>query len=306
MEVELSALQARLLKRQDRIREAIRQHQYTIRLARQTGDSYNEARACTNLGYLYIEQNHWYRAEVLCCHALGIFEQLGSDHGRAHTENHLGFLYTRQYRWEMAQQHLNRACSIWQAMGDDHGLMYGYMNLSYLYVEAEQPEKALLYSEKALHQARLTGEASDIGAIYINMSYAYRLTGDPFQAEAYGRQAETLYRRFSNSLYLPSAWANLGEALLDQRKFEEARNYLEAALKYFREANYKYGEIKTLIAMIEYGLATGDHLQAATQLRNVEILIDQLEPATQRHHLRVLLTKHRCSLGEQFPQTTIN
>lgn len=305
-EVELSALMARLLKRQDRVREAVRQHRHTIRLARRSGDIYNEARACTNLGYLYVEQSHWYRAEVLCCHALRLFEHLGSDHGRAHTENHLGVLYTRQYRWELAQQHLDRACSIWASMKDDYGLMYGYMNLSTLYGEVEQPEKALFYSEKALHQAQLIGEVSDIGAIYINMSYSYRLTRNPLQAEFYARQAESLYRRFSNSLYLPSAWVNLGEALLDQHKVEEARNYLEAALKYFRGANYKYGEIKTLMAMVEYDLAIGDHLQAATRLKHIETLIEQLEPATQRHHLHSALTKYQRSLGEQFPQTTLN
>jgi tetratricopeptide (TPR) repeat protein len=296
-EVELSALMARLLKRQDRVREAIRQHQHTIRLARQTGDPYNEARACTNLGYLYTEQGRWYRAEVLCRHALRIFEQLDSDHGRAHTENHLGFLYTRQYHWELAQQHLERACSLWSSMKDEYGLMRGYINLGNLYVEAEQPEKALLYSEKALEQARLTGEASEIGVIYLNMSFAYRLTGDPLQAESYARQAETLYRRFSNSLYLPAAWSNLGEALLDQGRFEEARDYLEAALKYNREAKHKYGEIKTLMALIEYNLAIGDQLQAATELRHVETLIDQLETASQRHHFHSLLIKYHRSLS---------
>jgi tetratricopeptide (TPR) repeat protein len=110
----LSTLLARLLQRQSRIRHAIAQHRRTIRLARQTGNRFEEARACTNLGYLYIEQDQWYRAEVLCCHALKIFEAIDSDHGRAHTENHLGILYTRQCLWDKGEQHLEKACAIWQ------------------------------------------------------------------------------------------------------------------------------------------------------------------------------------------------
>jgi tetratricopeptide (TPR) repeat protein len=139
----LSALLARLLQRQSRIEPAILQHRHTIRLARQTGNRFEEARACTNLGFLYIEQGQWYRAEVLCCHALNIFESINSNHGRAHSENHLGFLYTRQCLWDKAQQHLERACTIWQSMGDNHGLMRGFINLSSLYNEMEYGRKSL-------------------------------------------------------------------------------------------------------------------------------------------------------------------
>lgn len=132
-EVTLSALLARLLFQQSRYKEAVCHYRRTIRLARQIGDQFNEARACTNLGYHFIEQGRWQRAEVLCCYALCLFEAIDSDHGRAHTENHLGILYTRRHRWPEARQHLERACNIWQAMGDDHGSMRGYLNLGGLY-----------------------------------------------------------------------------------------------------------------------------------------------------------------------------
>jgi Flp pilus assembly protein TadD len=68
--VNLSALLARLLFQQSYFTEASHTYRQTIRLARKTRDKFNEARACSNLGYYYAENGQWYRAEVLCCYAL--------------------------------------------------------------------------------------------------------------------------------------------------------------------------------------------------------------------------------------------
>ncbi|MCB0211088.1 MAG: hypothetical protein KDJ52_17245, partial [Anaerolineae bacterium] len=107
-EVTLATLNARLLFQQSRYQESVHAYRRVIRLARRIGDNFNEARACTNLGYYFIDCGYWDRAKVLCCYALNLFEQLDNDHGRAHTENHLGILYTRQHSWEQAQKHLEQ------------------------------------------------------------------------------------------------------------------------------------------------------------------------------------------------------
>ena len=153
-EVTLSVLFARLLFRQSRFKEAIYHYRRTIQTSRKIGDRYNQARACTNLGYHYIERGLWFRAKVLCCHALKLFDALDNNHGRAHTKNHLGILYIKQHRWKLAQHHLERACSIWQTMGDNHGLMRGYLNLGALFNDSEQPKKSLIYLEKGLTPGR--------------------------------------------------------------------------------------------------------------------------------------------------------
>jgi tetratricopeptide (TPR) repeat protein len=296
-ETHLSALLARLLQRQSRFKDTIARHRHTIRLSRRIGDRFNEARACTNLGYLYIEHDHWHRAEVLCRHALAIFEQIGSDHGRAHTENHLGILYSRQRLWDKARLHLERACALWGSMGDDHGLMLGFINLGLLYNELECPAKALRYLEKALQQARLTGEEALTGTIYLNMGHAHRLMGEPARTESYARQAEAIFRRFSNSFYLPLAWINLGEACLDQGRWQEGRLHLEAALEACRQSHHKYGEIKALMGMLEYNLVVGNHQEVSEQLPELEQLVRENNRDRHSRQFETLLTKFRRSLA---------
>ena len=95
-ETTMTALLARLSQRQSRGEDVVRYYRRAMRLAKQSDNQYELARACCNLGYYYIDASHWWRSEVLSLRALEIFEELDSDHGRAHTHNHLGLLYMRR------------------------------------------------------------------------------------------------------------------------------------------------------------------------------------------------------------------
>lgn len=296
--ITLSALLGRLLQRQSYLVQAIIQYRRVIRLARQVGYEFEVARACTNLAYLYIEHGHWWRAELLCCHALVIFERLNSDHGRAHTENHLGILYTRQGLWNEAGQHLERACAIWQAREDHHGLMYGLMNLGMLYVETDQPAEALACSVKALEQAELTGEELEIGKIYMNMGMAYRLQGDLSQAESYNRQAETIFRRFFNVEGIADSLENLGLIYLEQQHYAEALEHLESALTNWRALNNKHDEIKTMLYLAQAELAQGNHQGAAVWFKEAESELGRYPQIGRYYQLPAQVEQLRHSLAE--------
>jgi tetratricopeptide (TPR) repeat protein len=300
----LSTLLARLLSWQNRFQESIAYYRRAIHTSRQIGDLFGEARACTNLGYYYIEHGHWPRAEVLCWHALKTFEQIDSDHGRAHTENHLGILYTRQNLWGQARQHLERACAIWQGMEDNHGLMRALINLGLLYNEMGLPDETLPCLEEALHQARVTGEEAETGKIYVNIGIAYDLKGEPAEAEAYAWQAEAIFQRFSNLWGLAEVWGNLGLACLGQKKWSEAITHLQASLELWRSLKNKQAEIKTLMYMVEYEVATGHQSQAIELLDEAERLISQHDLEGQDRHLQSLLANHRRSLISDSTETS--
>jgi tetratricopeptide (TPR) repeat protein len=295
-EVLLSALFARLLQQQSHLPQAITYHRQTIRLACRVGDRYNEARACSNLGYLYAEQGYAWRAEVLCCHALVIFEQLDDNHGRAHTENHLGVLYIQQHRWIEAEERLKKACTIWQAMGDRHGLMRGFINLSSLYLEMERPLLSLPCLGEALRLAKVTGEEVETGKIYMNMGVAHRQNGDYDQAEAYARQAEAIFQRFSSSVSLAQVWANLGAACLAQNKRPEARNHYQAALQVWRNLKDENGQIKALLGLVDCELAGGNWAEALDNFKELECLINRRQHV--RENDQQLFVKYRRSLSE--------
>ncbi|MCB0192222.1 MAG: tetratricopeptide repeat protein [Anaerolineae bacterium] len=293
----LSLLLARLLQRQSNIKQTIYYYRQTLYFARRCGDDYNIARACTNMGYLFIEQGRWLRAEVLCRYALIVFERIGSRHGLAHTENHLGFLYLRKHCWQCAQQHLERACQIWSAMGDDHGLMRGCINLGALYLEIKSPLQAKYYLTQALQRAKATGEEVETAAVYIGLGVACRLEGDPVQGEHYVRQAETIFRRFRHTIGLAQAQDNLGLVYLDQRKWSEAKQYFMTALQNWTHLKSKLGELRVLTYLVEYELARQDQPQAAVRLRQVEAMLKKQRDREHYRFLQPALNRYRYSVS---------
>jgi tetratricopeptide (TPR) repeat protein len=295
-EVDLLALLARLSQRQSHFQSAIAYYRSTIRLAHQLGDDYNIGRACTNLGYLYIEQGHWYRAEVLCQYALDIFDRIDNAHGRAHTENHLGVLRTRQCRWQAAQQHFERACALWKARDDHHGLMYGLMNLGVLYIYIECADKVLDYSKQALQQAKLAGEELESATVTMNIGIGYRLQGALSQAATYTRQAETIFRRFSHRLGLALVLDNWGLIYLRGQNWVEAEGYFNAALTAWRNLDNRYGEIRVMVYLVEADLVRGDQKQAHTRLSQVEHMLRTYDPGERYLLLRRQVAEHRRNL----------
>lgn len=272
--ITLMVLLGRLLQRQGRSDEAMACYRRVIRLARRHEDPFNEARAYSNLGYLYISRGSWRRAEVLCCQALAIFEPLGSDYGRAHTENHLGVLYTHQGRWAEAQRHLEEACRIWQRIEDDHGLMRGFINLGHLYNQREVFDLAISYHEQALHQAELVGEEAETGMILINMAIAKKKGGDLAGAASSLEQAETIFQRLSAEKGLALVWHNRGWLCVDQQQWPDAKRYLETALAAARRLNDDYLEIETLVGLVKYEIMGGSRAGAVAQLEALDRFIN--------------------------------
>ncbi|MBV7329780.1 tetratricopeptide repeat protein [Chloroflexi bacterium TSY] len=274
-EITLTALLGRLCQRQSRTHETIRYYRRVIRLARNAGNRFEEARTCSNLGFLFIDEGSWWRSEVLGCHALATFELLDSDHGRAHTHNHLGVLYTRQGRWEKAEYHYRSACVLWRAMGDQHSLIYGLENLGLLYNDMERFSDAIDYLEEALQYARLSGEGIEIGSIFNNLGIAHRESGDLDAAEMYAKQAKEIFERFASSLRLTRVWGNLGIVYVKRSEWELAVKYLEKSLNGYRTLQNKDGEISVLPHLIECELTRSNLSHAAQWISEFERVIEQ-------------------------------
>jgi tetratricopeptide (TPR) repeat protein len=273
--ITLTVLLARLLQRQGRSDEAMACYRRVIRLARRREDRFNEARACSNLGYLYINRGSWRRAEVLCCRALAIFEPLGSDYGRAHTENHLGILYTHQRRWAEAQGHLEEACRIWQRIEDGHGLMRGFINLGHLYNQRGVFDRAICYHEQALQQAKSVGEEAETGMILINRAIAQKKGGDLAGAASSLAEAKTIFQRLSDEKGLALVWHNLGWLCVDQQQWPDAKRYLETALAAARRLGDDYLEIETLVGLVKYELGGSRQAGALARLEALDQFINR-------------------------------
>ena len=296
----LSALHARLLYRQGRYGDMVLRYQIAIKLARRAGGIFVAARACTNLGYYYIEHDarHWQRAEILCCYALEMFEQIGNAYGQAHTENHLGALYDRQGLWEKALSHLERACQLWQGMNNHAGLMFGYNNMGAVLNSTKRNDEALSHYRLALEQADLAGEVSFTGTIHMNMGNAYRSMNNLDQAEEHYHQAEEVFNQYANIHGRALLLSNMGLNLTQQGKRRKAKTYLDEALSLWQTLNDKYSEIQGMIYLLNYELALGHQAKAVVRLAQTERQLQETDPNQRYLLLRQQINEIRRSLSK--------
>lgn len=275
-EITVTALLARLYQRRGDAQAMVRHYRQVIRVARRSGNRYELARACSNLGYYYIERGHLWRAEVLSLTALAIFDELASDHGRAHTHNHLGILFTRQYDWMKAKEHLIAACTIWQASQDQYGLMRGHGNLAFLAVETASYADLIYHSAIALDLAEKLGDESLIGTFASNLSFGHLKTDNLPKAKQFANLAEKVFKQYSDRLGLARSAHTNGLIAIDERNYLQAQEQINYALNALTELHNHYFLFQVKLTKI--------HLE--TQLQNYAIANQELT------ELDTLITKH--------------
>ena len=240
-EITLTALLARVCQRQSQTEDTVRYYRRVIQLARQVGNRFEEARACSNLGYLYIDGERWWRSEVLSQYALKLFEELDSEHGRAHTHNHLGRLYTRQEHLLIAEKHLQKACELWRQMDDTQALLSGLINLGALLNDSNRPQNALIALTEALDIAQSTGTDLELANIYNNLGETYRRLGNYAKAISMCELAERSNQKLFNPLYIAQAWAQQAHIYFEMGYWDQAKSYLKKSLEGYQKLDYNSG-----------------------------------------------------------------
>lgn len=258
-EVTLTALLARLYQRWSKTTQMVQTYRQVIRLARRSGNRYELARACSNLGFFYVFSKNLWRAELLNRYALAIFSDLKSDHGQAHTHNHLGILFTQHHEWGKAQEHLLAACSIWQANEDHFGLMRGYGNLGFLYNETANYAEGIKHSARALELAEMLGEDPLIGSFAANLSLGFLKIGNVQKAQDFAKLAEKVFDKYSDRLGFAQISHTKALIAMHEKDYLKARQSISDSLSELREHYFliqvKFTKLELEIQLYNYAVA---------------------------------------------------
>ena len=264
-EIELMGVRGRILIRQSKTGEVIRNFRNVIRLARKTGNRLEEARACSNLGFNLINTEQFWRSKQFSCHALDLFEEMENKHGLAHTHNHLGVLYLRIQEWEKSENHLLLATSIWEGLNDLNSLQMGLGNLGYLKNEANDPNFALHYLKRCVQILEKTGDQTGSANIFLNLAISYHKLENLNNALSYIEKAESLFKKQANLTGLCTCWEVKGEIQSRSDKVNNALHYYDSALKGFEKLNHIEGQARVESRKLMHFLRASD-LASADQL----------------------------------------
>lgn len=297
-EITLTALLARLYQRWSKPAAMVQSYHKVIRLARRNRNRYELARACSNLGYYYVESGQWWRAEVLNLHALSIFNELESNHGQAHTHNHLGVLFTRQCRWAEATEHLNSACALWQANQDQFGLMRGHRNLGFLHHEASNYIATIYHSTIALELASTSGEELLVGTFAGNISLGHLKTGNLQKAKEFADLAEKFFKKNPHKLGLAHLAHINGLIACNEMNYVQAQSHIDYALRALTDLHDYYFLIQVKFTKIYLEIQLHNYAVARNELDELNRLITQYLAGNALQIYTTKLTESRCRLEE--------
>ncbi|MFK7802378.1 MAG: tetratricopeptide repeat protein [Anaerolineae bacterium] len=286
-------LRGRILQRLSRQDELIQNYRQVIRLARKTGNEIEEGRACSNLGFNLIDRGNYWRAEVLSCHALNIFDRLDYQHGQAHTHNHLGYLFTQVGRWEEAERRLMVACEIWKLVNDQSGSVRGLKNLGVLFVQQKMPTKAISYFNQSLEIVEQNNEKSEMPSIYLNLATCMNDLQNYSEAEKYARLAEKLFRQNNNFTGIYKAQIVLASSLSRQDQWQQAEIYFKASSEGFRSLKDRRLEMVVEVNKLKECLRYSKFNEAYQSIKTYQRLSTNTDNVDTKRDFEVLFNEYQ-------------
>jgi tetratricopeptide (TPR) repeat protein len=169
------------------------------------------------------------------------------------------------FRLPEALQTYYQARSLARKVGDVNLQLLILNNMSVTLNDSGENTKALdllVSNYDTIH--KLAGESRALAGFEFNIGESYHFMGDPTRAEKHYRSALEITERISSRQFGVNVMYNLGEALRDQDKNEEARRMLEQGASMARSHGYRQQLLDLENILGEMDMAAGN-LDAASE-----------------------------------------
>jgi AraC-like DNA-binding protein/tetratricopeptide (TPR) repeat protein len=177
-------------------------------------------RACTQKGFLYMQQNDFNRALVNFQHALAIHTKLAEPARAAGELRNLGRLYSQFGQNAKARDYFQQEQALRRQLSDRNEIIQ-YVQARAVALQKQnelaRAEALLLYCETRARQSHLQLKLEEI---YLQMASLYRLRRDPVKALYY----ETLGKRSKDSLPGATMAAGIQKIMAKQEKDKEIKD----------------------------------------------------------------------------------
>lgn len=227
---------------------ALKFHNASLKISEEIGDKQGVAKALGNSGLIFSDQGNFPKALEYYFKALEIDEALGNKRGMGIRLCNIGLVYYDQADFSKALEYYERALNIDKETGNTAGIASDLANIGNIYFDrgrqAKQQcgcsddggyyRKALENYEEALKIHLETGNKKSEAICYGNIANIYDEMDEPKALEYYSRSlrlSEELGRKTGAAIQ----HANIGGYYTKARKYKEAEDHLEKALKLAEE-----------------------------------------------------------------------
>lgn len=322
--------------RQNKFQLAIEVDSMALLLAEKEKDIRNTAQALAHLSRNFQGLGDLKKTEAALLKALDLQKQLNSDRELADTHNRLGVFYRLQPDIKKALYHYDEAIPIAKKFNIVPLLASLYMNKAVILQEAARYDEAAAMHLESIRLKEQINDQRGLMQSYNNMAVVLRRAGELEQSKSYFFRANQLARQFNNPMLLgfnynnlailytqlqqkdsvpillnlalssfqqagdkpgqAMAHHNMGQFLLEEKKYPESEQALEKALTMRRVLNDKYDLAATLNLLgALYSRTNRTEKAEELLLQSIDLLRD--ENSFRKKDAYVYLAEHYRSVG---------
>lgn len=190
--------------------------------------------------------------------------------------HNLGGVFRSLDQHEIALNYFDLSKRISDEIGDQDGLAYSLMETGTVYLRKKDLVKAEIYFDDALHELRKRKLTVIEPRVLSYLGQLQAAQGHFDLALAYYDSAEWLHNRTDNEFGRAEIGLEKGKVYSLQKKYGEARRYIEASLATARQLNARKLQMDCSDALAQVEEASGHYADAVVHLKNHRVLRDSL------------------------------
>jgi tetratricopeptide (TPR) repeat protein len=211
----------------------------------------------------YRRQRDWLAAREDVERALELAQSLGDARTLAHSYFQASIIAERNGQWILARSHAERAKALYEQEGDRLNVGRLLNNLGGLNFLLGKPEDAVGLLKQAVSVALEIDSTVDAAQAISSLAQVHLKTGELARAEEQARHAlELLDGRTDFLSEIGNAQLVLGQALLEQERFEEAEQTLAAAESSLAQLGSGSHTAAAWMAQADLSLRRGDETRS--------------------------------------------
>jgi tetratricopeptide (TPR) repeat protein len=186
-------------------------------------------------------------AVVLLAQARAGFEAVGDEAGVADVLQVTGTVAAQRGDTTAARERYTESLAIRERLGDEAGVAALTSNLGIVAQQTGDGEAARSYADRALALYTKLGNRRHIGTCLVNLAWMDGMAGDHESERRRCEEAIRVASEVGDRLNLAIAWNNLGDALRELDRLDDAGEAYATAVETYRDL----GDLGPLMALLE-------------------------------------------------------
>lgn len=236
-----------------------------------------KAEACNSLGVANGNSGHDVEAVEFYNKSLKIREEIGDKDQIANSLNNIGVFYDERGDASKALDYYLRCLKILEESKTEdakYGMGFILNNIAFVYRNQKDIPKALDYFRRSNEIRKSIGDEKGIAECSVNIGSLLHILNDAKGAQEYYEIGLKIYEKAGYNVGITQCLEDIGRLYFSEKKYGEAKTYLEKALKYALETQDK-------------GLISNGYLALA----DVELSLNQMDQALAHGKQSFLLAK---------------